>query len=124
MDKTTTAVGIKLFIYFFVTWVAISIVATNNWAWALLIAPLATSINYLLGDHFFLPNYGNNLASIADGLMAVVLLFFLGLMIGDLRPTATSLVLFGIVIAIVEYFFHPYLIRIGLVNPREEARKN
>lgn len=124
MEKTATAIGIKFLLTFIAAWIAISVIAGNAWTWALLVAILGTAINYLIDDRFVLPNYGNVVASLGDGVLSALLLFIMGLIIFELRPTVTSIFAFGVLVAIGEYFFHQYLIKTGIVEIREPEIKS
>ncbi|WP_274378696.1 DUF2512 family protein [Desulforamulus profundi] len=113
-----TALIVKFVMTFVAAWVAVTLVADQEWTWALLGAFLGTAVNYLVGDAFILPNYGNITASVADGILGAGLLFLLDLMSADLRLTATAYLTFGLLVAIGEYFFHRYLIDARIVEKR------
>ena len=121
MGKTTTALIIKLVMTFVASWIAVSLIAGNNWTWALIVAVLGTLVNYLLGDLYVLPNYGNIVASIADGVLAMVLLFLVDMATTGLRVNGTAYLVLGVLIAAGEYFFHNYLIGSGIVDKKSRT---
>ncbi|HZJ85042.1 MAG TPA: DUF2512 family protein [Syntrophomonadaceae bacterium] len=74
-----------------------------------LIALVGAAANYLIGDQAIMPNYGNVIAAVANGLIAGVLAYITILLWPALTVSFTSLAFFTIIIAIAEYFFHLYL---------------
>ncbi len=83
----------------------------NAWSWVLLVALAGTAINYWVGDLMVLPKYGNIVASLGDGVMAALVAFIVDLLVVPFRTGLSSLVLFAVLIAVGEYFFHQYLRR-------------
>lgn len=120
MGKTTTALAVKFVMTFAAAWIAVSLIAGNEWTWALWVGILGTIINYIIGDRFILPNYGNMVASVADGILGAGLLFMLDMLSADLRLNATAYVTFFLLVAVGEYFFHRYLIGAGIVEASKE----
>jgi hypothetical protein len=101
LSRTTGALIVK----FIVTLVA-SAIAFSPWgaSWVIIVALMGTVLNYLLGDLMLLPRYGNFTATIGDGLLAMATAYILGLLSRSFNPRFSSLLLFGIVVAVAEYF--------------------
>ncbi|MFZ5596097.1 MAG: DUF2512 family protein [Bacillota bacterium] len=72
---------------------------------------------YLLGDLVVLPKYCNLAASAGDGVLAAVTAYVVDLIVLAFTTSAVSLVLFGVLVAIGEYFFHQYLKASEKVEP-------
>ncbi len=85
-----------------------------------LIALVGAVANYLIGDLAILPNYGNVIAAIADGLIAGLFAYITVLLWPALTISFTSLAFFAIIIAIAEYFFHLFLESDDTVAPEQE----
>lgn len=84
-----------------------SLLTINN---SLLIALVLAVIAYAAGDLFILPAYGNVTATIADVVLAAVVIYAADLIIhGAMTLSALGWVLALGVIALGEWFFHRYL---------------
>ena len=64
-----------------------------------------------------MPAFGNVVASIGDGAMGAVLAYFISFFTRDFRITTRSLLIFGVIVAVAEYFFHIYLKQSDKVAP-------
>lgn len=91
--------------------VTLTFVRGNDWTWVVMIAFVVTFVNYVLGDVFILPSFGNGVAAVADGLTAMLIAHIFGVMVLGFRTGVLALLMFGALITIVEYFLHPYLMR-------------
>ncbi|NLB87810.1 MAG: DUF2512 family protein [Syntrophomonadaceae bacterium] len=85
-----------------------------------IIALIATAVNYLIGDLAILPKYGNVIAAVGDGLMAAVFAYITVLLWPNMAVSWMALILFAIIVAIAEYFFHMYLQSSDKVAPDTE----
>lgn len=85
-----------------------------------LIALVGAVANYFIGDLAIMPNYGNVVAAVANGLIAGILAYITVLLWPALTISFTSLAFFAIIIAIAEYFFHLYLESNEEVRPESE----
>lgn len=114
MSKTTWALMVK-----FLATLTASALAFYPWGagWVFGVALLGTVLNYIIGDLLLLPFLGNLGATIADGGLAMFTAYLLGAMSRTFNPRFSSLLTFGVVVAIAEYFFHKYLIRSDKVAP-------
>lgn len=117
MSKTTTALLIKFVMTFILAVIAFSSIADNRMQWPLLVAIFGTALNYLLGDLYILPKYGNIVASAGDGILAALTAYVIDLVVPAFRTTLTSLIVFAVLIAVGEYIFHRYLLRSDKVAP-------
>lgn len=119
MSKTATALLIKFIMTFAFALIALSFLVDNNaWDWIFGVALVGTALNYLVGDLLVLPKYGNIIASIADGVMAALIAYIFDYLVPTAFQTSfTALALFGVLVAVGEYFFHQYLQRSEKVEP-------
>jgi hypothetical protein len=109
MSNTTTALLAKLIMTFIFAVIAFGFVDNNMWSWIFWVALVGTVVNYLVGDLLVLPSLGNIIASIGDGAMGALAAYIISQLAPAFRVSSTSLFLFGVLIAIGEYFFHQYL---------------
>jgi uncharacterized membrane protein YcaP (DUF421 family) len=91
--------------------------AVDRWPWILSVALVGTIANYLLGDLRILPRYGNTRAAIYDGVLAAAIAYIVASLVPAIRITHFSLLIFALLVALVEYFFHIYLLRSEKVAP-------
>lgn len=108
MSKTAGALLIK----FLLTTAAAAIAFRglgSTWGWILTLGVVATALNYFLGDLAILPSLGKVWAVLADGLLAALTAYVIDRLTPAFRTTGGSVVLFAVLIAVAEYFFHNYL---------------
>jgi hypothetical protein len=117
MSKTASVLIIKYIITFIAVWIAFDYIERNTLGTLLFVALACTVINYLVGDLLVLPNLGNIVASIGDGLLGALVAYGLDLILVGFITTINALIIFGILIAIVEFFFHIYLTKRERVAP-------
>lgn len=117
MNRTTIALLIKLAITFVAAWLAFGFIDENSMSYIILVTITGTILNYLAGDLFILPNFGNIVASIGDGVMGAIIAYIISLMVPEFIVNSTSLIVFAGLVAITEYFFHVYLLKDKKVAP-------
>lgn len=115
--KTTMALLVKFVATMIAAGLAFSVLGNNPWSYTVLIAIVATAINYLVGDLMVLPSFGNTIASIGDGILAVIVALFFDLFSTVFNTAFFNYLVFGVVILAAEYFFHIYLRRSNEVAP-------
>ena len=81
----------------------------NPWGTIVALGIAGTALNYILGDLIVLPSMGNVVASVADGGLAAVTAYVWDRLSTAFDTTTGSLLLFGLLVAVAEYFFHKYL---------------
>lgn len=91
--------------------------AASTAAQLLTVALVLTVVAYIVGDRMILPAGGNAVAVVADGLVAMAILWLCGALMPGLDLPFGAIVLATLLIAVVEFFFHRYLIARGLVEP-------
>ncbi|MEA4825641.1 DUF2512 family protein [Clostridium sp. JNZ J1-5] len=111
MGRTLTALLSKFLLYFVIGWVTIGTMEGNTVGWISIFALAGTIVNYLLGDMYILPQYGNITACLLDGFMGAVVAYTLGLLYTEFKVGIFTLVILALLTAIGEYFFHVYLFR-------------
>lgn len=117
MSKTSTALLVKLVLTFIAAVIAFTVLDRNAWGWVALVALAGTILNYLIGDLLILPKAGNVVASLGDGVLGALTAYLVDLIVPAFDTTWLSLVLFGVLVAVAEYFFHMYLRRSEKVAP-------
>ncbi|RKD30632.1 hypothetical protein BET03_03970 [Thermohalobacter berrensis] len=90
-------------------WIAFYVIGNADFTWVLVVALLGTVLNYLIGDLFVLPKFGNIIASIGDGALGALTAYIVSQIVYGFEPTATSLAVFAVLVAVSEYLFHIYL---------------
>ncbi|ACB85433.1 DUF2512 family protein [Natranaerobius thermophilus] len=116
MNDTLSALVIKFLMTFIVASVAFIGLDGNPWGWVFGFAILATALNYVVGDLYILPEYGNIYASVGDGVLGLVAAYVVSL-VTVFQTTIGSLILFGILVAVGEYFFHKVIVKDEDVSP-------
>ena len=117
MNKTATALVVKFVMTFVLAALLFTVLDRNALVWSTAVAVAGTILNYFLGDLYVLPKFGNLTASVGDGILAILVAYIVDLAVLDFRTTVTSLILFGALVAVGEYFFHQYLLRSEKVAP-------
>lgn len=117
MNKTTTALAIKFVMTLVFAWIAFGFIDGNDFSWILLLGIIATVGNYILGDLYVLPKFGNIVASLGDGGVGVLIAYVMAVLIPAFLVSTTSLVTFFFLVAIGEYFLHQYLLKSEKVAP-------
>ncbi|AOY74569.1 DUF2512 family protein [Clostridium formicaceticum] len=120
MSNTTTALLVKLVMTFIAAWLTLGFMDGNPLVWVIIVAIVGTGLNYILGDLVVLPNLGNVVASIGDGVMAAVVAYVIAMFTRDFNTTFGTLIGLAIIVGVVEFFFHMYLQRADTVAPKEK----
>ncbi|MDO7787794.1 DUF2512 family protein [Desulforamulus aquiferis] len=118
MNSIFLSLAIKFFMILVTAWIAITFIAANSWSWALAVAVIVTVATYFAGDRFILTRYGNPSATIIEGVLAAFILLIIDFASADLRLTIMSYIIFGLLIAVGEYFFHRYLVEADIVETK------
>lgn len=117
MSKTTGALIVKFLLTLAAAFIAFQMFDNNSFGWVLGVSLVGTILNYLIGDLYILPNFGNFVASIADGGLAALTAYLMGVMVRGNNIGTSSLMVFGLLVALAEYFFHRYLLSTKKVEP-------
>jgi hypothetical protein len=87
----------------------------------LTISTIVTLVAYAIGDLFILPRFGNVVATIADFVLAYVVIRMLGAGIIDENiPLTTATLWSSVLIAVGEWFYHKYVIRVIRHDERKD----
>lgn len=111
MDKTTKNLLFKFIMTFIFAYIALAIIQGNVWSWVLLVALATTALNYVVGDVLILPGFSNTVASVADGLMAMLTAYVAGVIILGFETNLLTLLIFGTLVTIGEYILHRRLLK-------------
>ncbi len=117
MSQTTKALIVKFLMTFILAGLIFTLMNNNTWGWAFVVGLVGTIANYLLGDLLILPKLGNFVASVCDGILAILVAYLVDVLTPAFNTTIGSLALFGILVLIGEYFFHQFLLRSDKVEP-------
>ncbi len=114
-----TALVVKFVLTFVLAWIAFGLVNSVGWRSIFLVAIVATVVNYIIADLLVLRASSNIAAAIVDGIIAaaVAWLFTMGALVQAMRADTTGIVVFGVLVAVGEYFYHQYLERAEKVTP-------
>lgn len=113
--KKLRALLIKFVLNFIAAWFVFSFIGSNPLLWVLVTSMAVTILNFVIGDLIVLPKFGNLIASLGDGILAGLTAFILDLLLPSFCTTLITLPFYIVIIAIVEYFFHIYLMSTNLV---------
>jgi cytochrome b561 len=124
MKDKLIALIVKFVFTFAAAWLAFGYIGGNALSWITLTALAVAVLNYFIGDLIILPSFGNIVASIVNGLLGALTAFLINLLSGVIQPNNQianvanvfrtnlfTLAFFAVVIAIIEYFFHKYLLQ-------------
>jgi len=113
------ALVVKYILTAVVAWIAFGLLTRNSWAQILTLALVVTLVNYLIADMLVFRVAGNVVAAVVDGAVAAFLawLMTMGLLVRAMTVTTTALGVFGVLVAVGEYFFHLYLPKPEKVGP-------
>lgn len=117
MNRTLASLIMKFVLTFAAAAVAFLVMTENPASWVFVVALVGTALNYLLGDLVVLPKYGNIIASLGDGILAALVAYVTDLYTAAFNTTYTALAVFFVIVTVVEYFFHRYLLREEKVAP-------
>ncbi|HHU55958.1 MAG TPA: DUF2512 family protein [Acholeplasmataceae bacterium] len=110
MNRSFVAILVKLVLTFLAAWLAFDIVIDNGFVQIVLFSVVVTVINYLIGDMIILRRFGNVIAAIADGIIAMIIAYVFEFLSDDFNVTFGAVLVFGILIAISEYVLHKFIV--------------
>ncbi|KMT21940.1 DUF2512 family protein [Clostridium cylindrosporum] len=117
MSKSTGLLLTKLIATLVATWISFSLIANNILAFVLTLSVVVTVLNYLVGELFVLRNFGNLTATISDSGLAMITAYIVGSFAASFNANIISFITYGVLIAIIEYFLHMYILRTKEVAP-------
>jgi hypothetical protein len=117
MNRTTIALIMKFIATFVAAWIAFGFMLGNPISSIFILTIAGTVLNYLLGDLVILRAFGNIIASISDGILSIIIAYAYSIMSPDFNVNWTTLIIFGVIIAVAEAIFHTYLKRDEKVAP-------
>ncbi|NMA93023.1 MAG: DUF2512 family protein [Firmicutes bacterium] len=117
MSKTSSALLFKFLMTLVVTGIAFGIIGGNDFKWVLLVAALGTVIDYLAGDLRILPKVGSLIGALINGVLAAIIALAVAMAVPAFTTTTFTVLIFAVLVAVGEYFFHQYLLRAEKVEP-------
>ncbi|HHT73809.1 MAG TPA: DUF2512 family protein [Firmicutes bacterium] len=108
MRNTAWAVLLKFAFTFAAGLLTSALFDNNTWLAVLGWALTAAAVNFFLGDLFLLPSLGSALAAVADGVVGAGLAWLFALVFSGFRATGATVIALGVLIALVEHFFHAF----------------
>lgn len=117
MSKTSNALLFKFLMTLVVSIIAFNLFAKNAFKWVALLAVLGTVIDYLAGDLLILPKVGSFIGAIINGFLAAIIAIALAMVVPEFTAATFPVLVFGILTAAGEYFFHQYLLKAEKVEP-------
>lgn len=117
MSKTSNALLFKFLMTLVVAWISLGAIGGNAFRWVLLVAILGTVIDYLAGDLLILPLVGSFIGALINGGLAALIVVVVGMIVPAFTITTPSVVVFAVLVAAGEYFFHRYLLKADEVEP-------
>lgn len=134
MKDKLIALIVKFVFTFAAAWLSFGYIGGNALGWIILTAIAVAILNYFISDLIILPSFGNIVASIMDGLLGALTAFLINLVAGGIKPNNQianvfktnvfktnlfTLAFFAVVIAIIEYFFHKYLLQSTKISSKK-----
>lgn len=109
MNRTLITLLVKLAVTFFVAWITIGLMAGNPIGPVFAAALAGTIVNYIVGDLFMLPGFGNVIASLGDGILGALVAYLTGIFFEGFRAPFFSLFVYALLLVAAEFIFHAYL---------------
>jgi Na+/phosphate symporter len=133
MKDKLIALIVKFVFTFAAAWLSFGYIGGNALGWIILTALAVAILTYFISDLIILPSFGNIVASIVDGLLGTLTAFLINLLAGGIksnnqianvfRTNLFTLAFFAVVIAVIEYFFHKYLLQSNKVSSKKDYYK-
>ena len=120
MSKSVSAILIKFTLTFGAAWIAFNLMDKNTAEWVFLTAALATTLNYLVADTIILPSRSNALTTAADVVLSFLSAYIVTIFAPGFNPPVVSMVSFALIVGVIEYFFHSYLLATNKIAPKKE----
>lgn len=98
-----------------VAFAALTLYGGMDWRWAMTAALDVTLISYLLGDLIIYRRYGNLPGLLSDALIAFVVVYSIDIILIEGTVNIWAFALFAVLVAFVEFFFHKYVEKTGLL---------
>lgn len=117
MSRAAKVLAMKFVITFVIALIPFNLIDRNMVIWVLPVSIVVTFFNYILGDFYVLPRLGNIVASVNNGVLAVLIVFFADYFITSFRTSSLTLFIFAALITAGEYGFHRYLMKSEMVAP-------
>jgi len=117
VSKTFWALVAKYIMTFVLAWLTFGMMLDNPLGTIAMVALLATVANYFVGDSLIYPAFGNIIAAIGDGLLAAAIFYLAAFVTPNFTVDVQSLVLYGVLVLLGEYFFHRYFAASEEVEP-------
>ncbi len=117
MNMTSQALSFKFLMTLVFASLTLWLFDQNSFTGLFIYTLTTTGASYLIGDLAILPSAGNLVASISDGILAIIIAQVFSAVLPGFRSTLATVVALGILISIGEYFFHHILLNSPRVAP-------
>jgi fructose-specific phosphotransferase system IIC component len=104
-------IAFKVVMTVIVAWIAFGIFDRDAFGWIVTVGVVASIVNYFVGDLLVLPRLHNIGSSVVDGFLSIVVAYVIALITRNFVVSLLSLIMFGILVACVEFFFHRLMFR-------------
>ncbi len=133
MKNTLLTLVIKLILAFIAAWFSFSFIGGNSLGWPFITAVVTAILSYFIIDLIVLPSFGNIAASVLDGILAALIAFLISMLAGGtevnnqmvdvFRTNLLTLAFYAIIIAVMEYFLHLYLLQTSILPAKKNYYK-
>lgn len=110
MKRILTELSVKLIITFLFAVLSFGFSKGNTLSWIFIVALIGAVFNYLIGCFLLLPNFGNSITSISNGLLAGIIAYFVSLITVNFNIVGPTMDLFSFLVIIGEIYFYYYLL--------------
>ncbi|MFZ5649451.1 MAG: DUF2512 family protein [Bacillota bacterium] len=117
VSKAANVLLIKYAMTFLLAIVSFILTGLSSWGLVFAVSITVATLNYLLGDFYVLPKLGNITASVANGALAGLAAYFVNFFFPAFNASSAAILVFAVLIALGEYFFHRYIMKSREVRP-------
>ncbi|QNO13937.1 DUF2512 family protein [Alkalicella caledoniensis] len=117
MGKTVSALFVKFIYTMGAAWIALRYIDTNPGMSIFFSAALAFVLNYV-ADIIILPSRSSLMTTAADFILTFASAYIVSLLVPQFNPNLIGVLIFALIVAAIEYFFHSYLMSEKEIEPK------
>lgn len=123
MDRAnhTRNLIIKIVVIGLLIWLLLPTVGLVAPADRWIIALVTAVVAYLVGDLIVLPRWGSTITAIADVFIVMATILIVATFLATTTVTATGALIIGVLVGIIEWFYHMFLKQTPPNKPGERA---